>query len=164
MTGAQQRPESGVFKSQAGGRETSGTWLLTSSLAAPPFPASRDTQSWGMCFRKRDEKHHCRLVEVSCRLAWGGKTWLTGGFRGTGCPGLVETSETGEEGASLARRNQKLVTKRGANPPDPKKTVRNGRCLPPGTGRERWIINITLFLEEAVQCDLLITCMSVPQA
>lgn len=123
MICTRQRPESRVFKSQAGGGETSGTWLLTLSPASPPSPATRDTQPWGMCFRKRDEKHHCRVVEVSCRLAWGGKTCPTGGVRGAGCPGLGETPETGEEGASLSRKNQKLITKRGANPPQPPKML-----------------------------------------
>lgn len=38
---------------------------------------------------------------------------------------------------SLKKLIQKLITRRGANShPPQKKIVRNGRCLPPGTGRE----------------------------
>lgn len=99
MTCAQQRPESGVFKSQAGGGETSGAWLLTPSLAAPPFPASRDTQSWGMCFCKRDEKHHCRLVEVSCRA----------------CLGWEDLAHWGRQGRWVSRAGGNIRDRRGGS-------------------------------------------------
>lgn len=92
-----QGPESAVFKSRAGA-------VRPQHRASHPFPGpSTFSWPWRVCSRKRGETHHCRVVEVSRGLSWGGKTCPAGGVRSTGCPRLVETSETEEEGASLAR-------------------------------------------------------------